>query len=86
MLPVFSEVFCLSKGGVRDEGVKETINGGSQMDFIDELLYTDNVPFLFLADVQKLFRKTFSSPCGISSNAVQNLVPPGLGSHSVTLR
>ena len=37
---------CLSKSGVRDSGkrfverqrAKETINGGSQMDFTDELL------------------------------------------------
>ena len=37
--------------------MKETISGGSQMDFIDELLLTDSVPSLFLTDVQKLFRK-----------------------------
>ena len=36
------------------------------MDFIDELI-TDSVPPLFLAEVQKLFRKTFSSPFDISS-------------------
>ena len=64
----------------------ETINGGSQMDFIDELLYTDSVPSLFLAEVQKFFRKTFSSFFDISSVGFENLVRPGLASHSVTLR
>ena len=63
--------------------MKETINGSPQMDFIDELLYTDNVPSLFLADVQKLFRKTFSSSFDISSISFENLMPPGLASHSV---
>ena len=82
ILPVFLEVFCKcalficrNKSGVRDnekrfverQRTKETINSGSpQMDFIDELLYTDIVPFFFRADVQKLFRKTFSSFFDIS--------------------
>ena len=56
--------------------MKETISGGSQMDFIDELLLTDSVPSLFLTDVQKLFRKkTFSSSFDISFISFENLVP-----------
>ena len=96
MLPVFLRsftnavmLFFVSK--VRDSGkrfverqrAKETINGGSH--FIDELLLTGSVQSLFLADVQKLFRKTFSSSFDISSIGFENLVPPGLASHSVTL-
>ena len=38
-----------------------------------------------LAEVQNLFRKTFSSSFDISSVGFENLVPPGLASHSVTL-
>ena len=97
MLPVFLRsftkavmLFCVSK--VRDSGkrfverqrAKETINGGSH--FIDDLLLTSSVQSLFLADVQNLFRKTFSSSFGISSIGFENLVPPGQASHSVTLR
>ena len=52
------------------------------MDFIDELLETDSVPSLFLTDVQNLFRKTFSFFFDISSIGFENLVPPGLASHS----
>ena len=55
------------------------------MDFIVELLLTD-VPSFFFADVQKLFRKTFSSSLAISSIGFENLVPPGLARHSETLR
>ena len=52
---------------------------------------TDSVPSLFTAEVQNLFRKTFSSSFDISSFDIssvgfENLVPPGLASHSVTLR
>ena len=47
---------------------------------------TDSVPSLFPAEVQKLFRKTFSSSFDISSVGFKNLVPPGLASHLVTLR
>ena len=47
---------------------------------------TDSVPSLFPAEVQKLFQKTFSSFFDISSVGFENLVPPGLASHSVTLR
>ena len=47
---------------------------------------TDSVPSLFPAEVQKLFRKTFSSSFDISSVGFENLVQPGLASHSVTLR
>ena len=74
MLPVFCGLLqmlycfiCLSKREVRDSGkrfverqrAKGTIHGDSQMDFIDELFYTDSVPSLFLANVQKRSRKTF---------------------------
>ena len=42
------------------------------------------MPSLFLADVQKLCRRTFSSSFDISSIGFENLVPPGPRSHSVT--
>ena len=79
-----SELRANGKGFVERQRAKETISGGSQMDLIDELLYTDIVPSFFLADVQKLFRKTFSSSCNMSSIGFENLVAPGLASHSVT--
>ena len=43
-----------------------------------------SVPSFSLADVQNLFRKTFSSSFDISSIGFKHLVPPELASHSVT--
>ena len=94
----FSEVFCkwsdslfwITESGVRENGklfverqrTKESLNGGSQIDFTDELLKTDGVTSFFLADVHILFSSSFD----ISSIGFENLVPLGLVSHSITLR
>ena len=47
---------------------------------------TDSVPSFLLTYVQNLFRKTFSSSFDISSIGFENLVSPGLVSHSAKLR
>ena len=45
-----------------------------------------SVPSFFLADVQNLFRKTFSSSFDMSSLGFKHLVLPELASHSVTFK
>ena len=72
---------CLSKSGVRDSGkrfverqrAKETNNGGSQMDFIDELC-------------KLTVYHLYSSQTGKNPSEKRSvlLLPPGLASHSVT--
>ena len=86
---------CLSKSGVRDIVENGLLSGNERrkrsvaaLRWISLMNFckTDSVPSLFPAEVQNLFRKTFSSSFEISSVGFENLVPPGLASHSVTLR
>ena len=71
MLPVFLRHFA---NGLMWRA-KEIINGGSQMDFIDELLQTD-VPSFYLVSERHSVLLTF----------LLSVSPPGLASLSITLR
>ena len=64
------------------EGRKQSM---AALRWISSMYFFNSVPTFFLADVQN-FRKIFSSSFDISSIGFENLVPPGLASHSVTLR
>ena len=83
---------CLSKSRVRDIVENGLLSGNERsvaaLRWISLMNFckTDSVPSLYPAEVQNLFRKKFSSSFEISSVGFENLVPPGLASHSVTLR
>ena len=102
VLPVFSEDYCKCSNALFTSvkaGLEIVENGllsGSErrkrslaaLRWISLMNFgkTDSVPSLFPEEVQKLFRKTFSSSFDISSVGFENLVSPGIASHSVTLR